>query len=72
MEWCELLPLVRRIFGELKLGIRFCSTNELLGLIFYLDFKYGKAQTDLHTNNSDVYGNTSGSNVDGSGGLYGW
>ena len=25
----------------------------------------------LHTENSDVYGNTSGSNVDASGGLYG-
>jgi len=41
------------------------------GLIFYLDFKYGTDQTSLHTNNSDVYGNTSGSNVDASGGLYG-
>ena len=42
------------------------------GLIFYLDFKYSTDQTSLHTNNgSDVYGNTSGSNVDASGGLYG-
>ena len=41
------------------------------GLIFYLDFKYGTDQTSLHTENSDVYGNTSGSNVDASGGLYG-
>jgi hypothetical protein len=40
------------------------------GLIFYLDFKYGTAQTDAHTQNSDVYGNTSGSG-DASGGLYG-
>ena len=41
------------------------------GLIFYLDFKYGTDQTANHTENSDVYGNTSGSNVDASGGLYG-
>tara|TARA_B100000674_G_scaffold387919_1_gene331499 strand:- start:105 stop:1469 length:1365 start_codon:yes stop_codon:yes gene_type:complete len=41
------------------------------GLIFYLDFKYGSAQTGNHTENADVYGNTSGSNTDATGGLYG-
>ena len=41
------------------------------GLIFYLDFKYGTDQTGNHTENSDVYGNTSGSNTDKTGGLYG-
>jgi hypothetical protein len=41
------------------------------GLIFYLDFKYGTAQTGNHTENADVYGNTSGSNTDATGGLYG-
>ncbi len=41
------------------------------GLIFYLDFKYGKDQTGNHTAGADVYGTTSGSNVDASGGLSG-
>ena len=73
-EWSGVaLPLVRRIFGELA-AQDFVSVQPMnlpSGLIFYLDFKYGSAQTSLHTNNSDVYGNTSGSNVDASGGLYG-
>ena len=73
-EWSGVaLPLVRRIFGELA-AQEFVSVQPMnlpSGLIFYLDFKYGTAQTDLHTNNADVYGNTSGSNVDASGGLYG-
>jgi len=72
-EWSGVaLPLVRRIFGELA-AQEFVSVQPMnlpSGLIFYLDFKYGTAQTDLHTNNSDVYGNTSGSG-DASGGLYG-
>ena len=72
-EWSGVaLPLVRRIFGELA-AQEFVSVKPMnlpSGLIFYLDFKYGTAQTDLHTNNSDVYGNTSGSG-DASGGLYG-
>ena len=41
------------------------------GLIFYLDFKYSTDQTGNHADGGDVYGNTSGSNVDASGGLYG-
>jgi hypothetical protein len=72
-EWSGVaLPLVRRIFGELA-AQEFVSVQPMnlpSGLIFYLDFKYGTAHTDLHTNNSDVYGNTSGSG-DASGGLYG-
>jgi hypothetical protein len=72
-EWSGVaLPLVRRIFGELA-AQDFVSVQPMnlpSGLIFYLDFKYGTAQTGLHTNNSDVYGNTSGSG-DASGGLYG-
>ena len=67
------LPLVRRIFGELA-AQDFVSVQPMnlpSGLIFYLDFKYGTAQTGNHVENSDVYGNTSGSNVDASGGLYG-
>ena len=73
-EWSGVaLPLVRRIFGELA-AQDFVSVQPMnlpSGLIFYLDFKYGTAQTDNHTENADVFGNTSGSNVDASGGLYG-
>jgi hypothetical protein len=73
-EWSGVaLPLVRRIFGELA-AQDFVSVQPMnlpSGLIFYLDFKYGTAQTGNHTDGSDVYGNTSGSNVDASGGLYG-
>ena len=72
-EWSGVaLPLVRRIFGELA-AQEFVSVQPMnlpSGLIFYLDFKYGSAQTDNHTNNADVYGNTSGSG-DATGGLYG-
>jgi hypothetical protein len=72
-EWSGVaLPLVRRIFGELA-AQEFVSVQPMnlpSGLIFYLDFKYGTAQTSLQTENSDVYGNTSGSG-DASGGLYG-
>ena len=73
-EWSGVaLPLVRRIFGELA-AQDFVSVQPMnlpSGLIFYLDVKYGTAQTGNHTENADVYGNTSGSNVDASGGLYG-
>jgi len=73
-EWSGVaLPLVRRIFGELA-AQEFVSVQPMnlpSGLIFYLDFKYGTTQTGNHTKASDVYGNTSGSNVDASGGLYG-
>jgi len=72
-EWSGVaLPLVRRIFGELA-AQEFVSVQPMnlpSGLIFYLDFKYGTSQTGLHTENADVYGNTSGSG-DASGGLYG-
>ena len=72
-EWSGVaLPLVRRIFGEIA-AQDFVSVQPMnlpSGLIFYLDFKYGTAQTGLHTENTDVYGNTSGSG-DASGGLYG-
>ena len=72
-EWSGVaLPLVRRIFGELA-AQDFVSVQPMnlpSGLIFYLDFKYGTDQTGNHTQNSDVYGNTSGSG-DASGGLYG-
>ena len=56
-EWSGVaLPLVRRIFGELA-AQEFVSVQPMnlpSGLIFYLDFKYGTAQTGAHTENADV------------------
>ena len=73
-EWSVVaLPLVRRIFGDLA-AQEFVSVQPMnlpSGLIFYLDFKYGTTQSGQHTQNSDVFGNTSKSNQDASGGLYG-
>jgi hypothetical protein len=72
-EWSGVaLPLVRRIFGELS-AQEFVSVQPMnlpSGLIFYLDFKYGTANQANHADNSDVFGNTSGSS-DAAGGLYG-
>jgi len=73
-EWSGVaLPLVRRIFGELA-AQDFVSVQPMnlpSGLIFYLDFKYGTAQTGNHVEDSHIHGNTSASNADASGGLYG-
>ena len=73
-EWSGVaLPLVRRIFGELA-AQDFVSVQPMnlpSGLIFYLDFKYGTAQTAAHGKGSFVHGNTSASNADAEGGLYG-
>ena len=73
-EWSGVaLPLVRRIFGELA-AQDFVSVQPMnlpSGLIFYLDFKYVTSQTGNHTVGFDVHGNTSASNTDASGGLYG-
>ena len=73
-EWSGIaLPLVRRIFGELA-AQEFVSVQPMnlpSGLIFFLDFKYGSANVPNHVENSDVFGNTSASNADASGGLYG-
>ena len=72
-EWSGVaLPLVRRIFGELA-AQDFVSVQPMnlpSGLIFYLDFKYGTAQTGNHVKGSDIHGNVSASG-DASGGLYG-
>ena len=71
-EWSGVaLPLVRRIFGELS-AQEFVSVQPMnlpSGLIFFLDFKYGSASSQIDQN-SDVFGNTSGSG-DAAGGLYG-
>jgi len=73
-EWSGVaLPLVRRIFGELA-AQDFVSVQPMnlpSGLIFYLDFKYGTQQTGQHAANSHIHGNTSASNADAAGGLYG-
>ena len=73
-EWSGVaLPLVRRIFGELA-AQDFVSVQPMnlpSGLIFYLDFKYGTLQTAAHAVGSDIHGDTSASNADASGGLYG-
>ncbi len=73
-EWSGVaLPLVRRIFGELA-AQDFVSVQPMnlpSGLIFYLDFKYGTAQSGQHGQNSYIHGNTSASNADAAGGLYG-
>ena len=73
-EWSGVaLPLVRRIFGELA-AQDFVSVQPMnlpSGLIFYLDFKYGSAQTNNHIRGSHIHGNVSASNTDASGGLYG-
>ena len=72
-EWSGVaLPLVRRIFGELA-AQDFVSVQPMnlpSGLIFYLDFKYGSAQTGNHAKGAHIHGNTSAS-ADASGGLYG-
>ena len=73
-EWSGVaLPLVRRIFGELA-AQDFVSVQPMnlpSGLIFYLDFKYGTTQTGQHAKTGDIHGNTSASNADAAGGLYG-
>ena len=73
-EWSGVaLPLVRRIFGELS-AQEFVSVQPMnlpSGLIFFLDFKYGSADQAQIDQNSDIFGNTSASNADASGGLYG-
>ena len=72
-EWSGVaLPLVRKIFGELA-AQEFVSVQPMnlpSGLIFYLDFKYGTAQAGFD-DGGQVFGITSGSDADPSGGLYG-
>ena len=72
-EWSGVaLPLVRRIFGEIS-AQEFVSVQPMnlpSGLIFFLDFKYGSDSANI-AKSGDVFGNTSASNADASGGLYG-
>ena len=72
-EWSGVaLPLVRRIFGEIS-AQEFVSVQPMnlpSGLIFFLDFKYGSDSGNI-AKSGDIFGNTSASNADASGGLYG-
>ncbi|MAG25984.1 hypothetical protein CMI47_10435 [Candidatus Pacearchaeota archaeon] len=75
-QWSGVaLPLVRRVFGEIaaKDFVSVQPMNLPSGLVFFLDFKYG---TDSDSNvggafAGDIMGNTSASNKDPQGGLYG-
>jgi hypothetical protein len=71
-QWAGIaLPLVRKIFGQIstKEFVSVQSMNLPVGLIFFLDFKYGTGVKPFATGES-VYGTTSGS-ADATGGLYG-
>ena len=84
-QWSGVaLPLVRRVFGEIaaKDFVSVQPMNLPSGLVFFLDFKYGdngpgdialETATNNHRFNAgaDLMGNTSASNADPSGGLYG-
>jgi len=74
-QWSGVaLPLVRRVFTEIA-SKEFLSVQPMnlpSGLIFYLDFKYGSAQTVQQS--GSVFGGTGsklGSTDEASGGLYG-
>ena len=78
-EWAGVaLPLVRRIFSEIvaKDFVSVQPMNLPSGLVFYLDFKYGTAQTGFANGSGkdsqldSVFGVTDTEN-DPSGGLYG-
>ena len=71
-EWSGVaLPLVRRIFGEIaaKDFVSVQPMNLPSGLVFYLNFKYGSAQTGF-TQDANIHGTTETA-ADASGGLYG-
>jgi len=85
-QWSGVaLPLVRRVFGEIaaKDFVSVQPMNLPSGLVFFLDFKYGDSAIGTGTNAAgtnnqgvfqkgfDLMGNTSASNVDPAGGLYG-
>ena len=80
-NWAGIaLPLVRRVFAEI-VAKDFVSVQPMSmpsGLVFYLDFQYGDNKTpfakgkSLYGSLADVQGtNTSITNVDPTGGLYG-
>jgi hypothetical protein len=79
-QWSGVaLPLVRRVFGEIaaKDFVSVQPMNLPSGLVFFLDFKYGDTVEDTagyptpFVAGNDIMGNTSGSNLEAAGGLYG-
>ena len=72
-EWSGVaLPLVRRIFGEIA-AQEFVSVQPMnlpSGLVFYLDFKYGKTRGG-HTQGDSIYGTTGPNTPSGSSAPYG-
>ena len=71
-EWSGVaLPLVRRIFGEIA-AQDFVSVQPMnlpSGLVFYLDFKYGKSNVEGYGSNSDQH--STGKDVESIGGKTG-
>ncbi len=79
-QWSGVaLPLVRRVFGEIaaKDFVSVQPMNLPSGLVFFLDFKYGDTLENAtgyptpFVQGNDIMGNTSGSNLEAAGGLYG-
>tara|TARA_R110002020_G_scaffold82359_7_gene203874 strand:- start:30226 stop:31911 length:1686 start_codon:yes stop_codon:yes gene_type:complete len=76
-QWSGVaLPLVRRVFGEIaaKEFVSVQPMNLPSGLVFFLDFKYGdtvESGNPTFQSGTDLMGNTSASNADATGGLYG-
>ena len=73
-QWSGVaLPLVRRVFGEIaaKDFVSVQPMNLPSGLVFFLDFKYGDTLGTKFAAASDIMGNTSKSDADAEGGLYG-
>lgn len=69
------LPLVRRVFAKIVAQDLLSVQPMALpsGLVFWLEFQYGTTKptnTSIFAANTSVYGNTSGSSVDGR--LYDW
>ena len=74
-QWSGVaLPLVRRVFGEIaaKDFVSVQPMNLPSGLVFFLNFKYGTADTSLGVAaNENIHGTTSTKDTDATGGLYG-
>lgn len=66
------LPLVRKVLGQIasKNFVSVQPMNLPAGLVFFMDFQYGTAQSD-RTSGESVYGVTSGSGTLPRDGLYG-
>jgi hypothetical protein len=78
-QWAGVaLPLVRKIFADIS-AKEFVSVQPMTlpaGLVFFLEFKYGKnvpgtPQQNRFTSGDSMYGTTNTKDVDPSGGLYG-